>query len=301
MVAGRTRHFRFGFRAANLRFAAFAAALVLIAGNAGAQAPRVEGDAGVAALLRAAAEDFALAKPALRLVRVLENSSAGVLDKLCRGEISIAGAARAAAKAERETCARENVELIELPVANDAIALVVNPANTWAKQLTVAQLKRAWLDAPGKARSWKQVNEAWPETPLKLYGPAPKLGLAAHALAVLNAGATESTLALRTDVSATEVLSVVADGVARDRGALGLLDQATYAAHMKRVRLVSLEGMPSYPLYVYTSAKALQDPGAKAYLDHMLANAGRLAPKAGLTPLSASAYQLARQRLVARQ
>lgn len=263
-----------------------------------AQAPRIEADAGVADLLSAAKRDLDRAKPGIRLEGVHANSTSAVLAKLCGGELAVAGAARPAGAAERAACAGNNVLLIELPVGTDALAVVVNSANTWAKQLSLADLKRAWLDAPGKAASWRQINKDWPETPLKLYGPAPKLGLAVHARAVLNAGGHEKTAPeLRTDVNATEILSVVVDGVARDRAALGLLDQATYRANMKRVRLVPVEGLPAFPLYVYTSAKALGVAGTRAYLDHLLANGARFAAQAGLAPLAPAAYEQARQQL----
>ena len=95
------------------------------------------------------------------------------------------------------------------------------------------------------------------------------------------------------------VLSVVADGVARDRDALGLVDEATYSANTKRVRRVAVEGLPPFPVYLYASTKALDDPVLRAYLDHLLANGARIAAQAGLGALPAADYEEARKRLTA--
>lgn len=260
--------------------AAIAAAIPVLAFG---QALRVEADAGVDVMLRAAA-----ANPAI----VLTNSTGGALAKLCRGQIGIAGAARAVTSEERALCAQNAVELIEIPLATDSAVLVVNPANTWAKQLGRAELRRAWLEAPGKARSWKQLNAAWPDTPLKLYGPSHKLGLAGHARAALGEGT--QTASLRADINSTEVLRVVVEGVARDRLALGLLDQATYAANIKRVRAVPSEGALRFPLYLYVNARALDDAGVRSYLDRLLASGAKFAAEAKLTALAPTAYEQAR-------
>lgn len=275
----------------------FLAALIAAPCVALAQAPRIEAEAGAASLLAAAKSDFERTRPGVRVENALTNSAAGALAKLCRGEIGAAGAARAATGAERSECAYHKVQFIELPVATDSLALVVNPANTWTKQLSLAELRKIWLDAPGKATSWKQVNGAWPETPLKLYGPGPKVGLAGHVRAALKADAQGPAPELRADFAATEVLAIVVEGVARDRAALGLLDRATYAAHAKRVRLVPVEGAPSFPIVLYVSAKALEDKTTAQFLSHLLANGSRLAAQAGLAPLAAAEYAQARQRL----
>ena len=63
-----------------------------------------------------------------------------------------------------EDCKKAGIEYIELPVAFDALTVVVNPKNTCVKQLTVAELKKMWEPAAqGKITSWNQVNPAWPD------------------------------------------------------------------------------------------------------------------------------------------
>jgi phosphate transport system substrate-binding protein len=298
-----------------IRYLLVASAFVL-PGMAEAQALRIEAESGAAGLLQVAQQDYSKAKQPDLAASLSTNSTAAALAKLCRGEVQVAGTGRVIAKAEREACAQNKVQLVELPVAVDAIAIVANPRNTWVKQVSVPELKRAWLEAPGKAASWKQLNASWPETTLKLYGPTPKLGLSETYRAVLAPGAKESS-AIRSDISATEELSIVVEGVARDPAALGVLDWATYSANAKRVRLVAVEidgkavapsvqtlrdrsyAALSYPVMLYVSASSLEHAAVRGFLEHLLVNAERIAERAGLAPLATADYMQARQRLSA--
>jgi phosphate transport system substrate-binding protein len=295
-----------------------AAGLVLVLGAGGlaaqpaaAQGLRIEAEAGAAGFIQLAQQEYAKANPAFAAALGV-NSSAAALAGLCRGAIAAAGTARPIAPAEREACAKASVEPVELPLGTDAIALVVNPRNTWAKQLSVADLRHASLEATGKARSWKQLNAAWPDRPLKLYGPAPKLGLAQAYGKALKAGVQEP---LRGDMTSTEVLSSVLAAVARDPMGLGVVDWASYYGSAARVRVLGVEFdgkavQPSeqalrdgsyrafsYPVTLYVSSKALQAPAMRGFVEHALANAERLAAQAGLAPLAAADYRQASRRL----
>ena len=43
------------------------------------------------------------------------------------------------------------------------------PENTWAKCLTVAQLKTMWApESEGKIKNWNQVDKSFPDVPLAL-------------------------------------------------------------------------------------------------------------------------------------
>jgi phosphate transport system substrate-binding protein len=261
------------------------------------QSLRLEGEGGAATLLSVAKQDYERAKPSTKRLSVAASSTASAIGKLCRGEIGIVGAARAITKPERDACAQNREEPLEIPLASDAIAIVANPANSWAKEVSMEQLRRTWLETPGKATSWKQLDSSWPDIPLKLYGPGPKMGLGATLRATLVSGSAAPAPELRRDISATDVLPVVIEAVARDRAALGLLDWPSYVASAKRVRLVPVGGALAFPIYLYASTKALEDAETKGYLEHLFANADRLVTQAGLAPLNASAYQEALTRI----
>ena len=270
-----------------------------IAAHAGGRG--MEAESGALALLEAARQDYSKALSKRFDAAIVANSSASSAGKLCRGELDAAATARALSKSELELCAQAALQWIELPLAFDAIAVVVNPRNTWAKQVALQELKRAWIDAPGKAKSWKDMSAAFPDRPLKLYGPAQKVGLATNYRAALSPAGAEGLARLRGDINGTEVLSAVAEGVARDELALGILDWTTYKANERRVRMLPVVGAQEegvgalrYLLRLYVSTKALRDPEMRGFLAHLLGNGERLSKQLGLIPLAAAEYEKAR-------
>ena len=99
------------------------------------------------------------------------SGTGGGFKKFCRGEIDISDASRPILKKEMEACAAAGIKYFELPVAFDALTVVINPKNTFIKQLTVEELKKMWEPAAqGKITRWNQVNPAWPDAPMKLFG-----------------------------------------------------------------------------------------------------------------------------------
>ena len=97
------------------------------------------------------------------------SGTSGGFKKLCRGEIDIANASRPILNEEMKECNKHGIQFIELPVAYDALTVVVNPQNNWANSMTVAELKKMWEPlAQGKITNWNQINPAWPNAPLKL-------------------------------------------------------------------------------------------------------------------------------------
>lgn len=285
---------------------------LLFSAPAAAQAPRLEGEAGGARLLRLALDDFRSAKKPAFWPVIDVDSASSALAKLCRGEIAGGAVGRSMTAAESSACEKAKVSHIDLPLALDAVVVVVNPRNTWAKELSASQLRRAWADDRTRPRSWSEIDADWPAAALKLYGPTIKVALAEKYAAAL--GFPDST-ALRRDVSTTEVLSLVADAVARDQNALGVLDWGTYSANRQRVRAVpvafdgervqSVKGAPkppaegplSYPLRLYLNATAVREPAMKEFLLHLFANAERLSAAAGVRALPASDYQQAAARI----
>src|SRR5438105_3510924 len=156
--------------------ALLAATIAAFVGSTVAQAPdgapiRIDGAAAGGALAKAAAAQLGKAKVALGV-----SGSAGGLAKLCRGEIDVANSTRPIGKDELAACKETGTEFIELPVAMDAITVIVNPRNRFVESLSVEELRAMWRkDAQGKVVRWSQVNPAYPHAPLKLLGPQPRL------------------------------------------------------------------------------------------------------------------------------
>lgn len=105
-------------------------------------------------------------------IEVLFSGTGGGFRKFCAGETDINDASRPISVEEMEACREAGVEYIELPVAFDALTVVVHPDNDWAESITVEELKMLWEpQAEGTITSWNQIRSEWPDTPINLYGP----------------------------------------------------------------------------------------------------------------------------------
>lgn len=95
-------------------------------------------------------------------------STAGFRD-LCSGRVAISNASRPINTKELKACAAKGIRFIEVPLAFDALSVVVHPSNTWAKAMSTQQLSLLWnRNAQGRINRWNQVNPTWPNRPIKL-------------------------------------------------------------------------------------------------------------------------------------
>src|SRR5688572_11593107 len=147
------------------------ATAALAAVPAYAQIVKIDGSSTVFPVTEAVAEDFQKAKRNKVKVTVGVSGTGGGFKKFCRNETDISNASRPISKSEMEDCKKAGVEYYELPVAFDALTVVINPRNAWLKQATVAELKKLWEPAAqGKVTRWNQINPQWPDQPVKLFG-----------------------------------------------------------------------------------------------------------------------------------
>ncbi len=139
------------------------------------------------------------------------SGTGGGFEKFCAGETDINNASRPILKAEIEICKKNNISYIELPIAFDALTIVVNPKNTWANDITVEELKKIWEPAAqGKIKTWNQVRASWPNQPLNLYGPGQDSGTYDYFTAAIVGQTGES----RTDYQASEDDEVIEQRIA---------------------------------------------------------------------------------------
>src|SRR5262245_5356199 len=95
-------------------------------GNDAVQVIKIDGSSTVFPIAEAIAEEFMASGRRVRVTVGLSGTGGG-LKKLCRGEIDIANASRPILSEEMEKCRAAGVQYIELPIAFDAITVVVNP------------------------------------------------------------------------------------------------------------------------------------------------------------------------------
>ena len=145
--------------------------------KADAQVIKIDGSSTVFPITEAVAEEFQIQNRGKIRVTVGISGTGGGFKKFCRGETDISDASRPILTAEMEACRAAGIKYYELPIAYDALTVVVNPQNTWVTQLTIPELKKIWEPAAqGKIKTWNQINPKWPNEPLALFGPGSDSG-----------------------------------------------------------------------------------------------------------------------------
>jgi phosphate transport system substrate-binding protein len=274
---------------------------------------KVDGSSTVFPVTEAVAEDFQVAKKRSVHVTVGISGTGGGFKKFCRGETDVSNASRPILRKEMDDCKAAGIEYIELPVAFDALTVVINPKNNFVKQLTIAEMKKMWEPAAqGKVTTWNQVNPAWPNQPMKLFGPGADSGTFDY----FTEAVVGKSKASRGDFTASEDDNVLVQGVARDVNSLGYFGFAYYVENrdkLKAVPIVNEKGQPvtpsmeavergsysplSRPIFIYVSVKSLQKPEVKEFVEYYLQNGGKLAREVKYVPLPDSAYKTALQHV----
>ena len=264
---------------------------------------RIDGSSTVFPITEAAAEEFQIAHPNTR-VTVGISGTGGGFKTFCAGETDISDASRPIKDSEREMCAEVGIEPIEIRVAFDGLAVMVNPSNDFAACMTVDELKRVW--EPGSTVSrWSQVRDGWPHEEMELYGPGTDSGTFDYFTEVI-VGEEDAS---RPDFTASEDDNVLVQGIAGDPYSLGYFGYAYYAENTDKLKLVAVDGGAgcveptaatvesgeyaplSRPLYIYVSKSALEKAQVKAFVRYYLEQARLLVPQVGYVPLRDQQYQ----------
>lgn len=268
---------------------------------------KIDGSSTVFPITEAVAEDFQQSKKGKIRVTVGISGTGGGFKKFCRGETDVSNASRPILAREMEECKRAGIQYVELPVAYDALTVVMNPKNDWIKALTVADLKKMWEPAAqGKVTKWKQVNSAWPDSSLKLFGPGADSGTFDYFTEAVNGRAKSS----RGDFTASEDDNVLVQGIARDVNGLGYFGYAYYYENRDKLKAVPIVNpntgkavLPgadtvmdgSYqplarPIFIYINSKALDRPEIREFVEFYMKNAEALVSEVKYVPLPAKAY-----------
>ena len=275
--------------------------------SAMAQVIKIDGSSTVYPITEAVAEEFQKAKKNVIKVTVGISGTGGGFKKFCRDETDISNASRPITKSEMELCKAAGVEYIEIPVAFDALTVVINPKNTFLKQATVAELKTMWEPAAqGKITKWNQINPAWPDAPIKLFGAGADSGTFEY-FTEATVGKAKSS---RGDYTASEDDNVLVQGVSRDVNAIGYFGYAYYAENKARLKalpivnpktgvavepseesVIKASYQPlSRPIFIYVKAKSLAKPEVKEFIEFYMKNGAKLTKEVKYVQLPAAAY-----------
>ena len=259
---------------------------------------RIDGSSTVYPLTALAAEDFMAANPGVQ-VTVGSSGTGGGFKRFCRGEIDIASASRPILKEEMALCAQAGVRYFELPIAYDALTVVVNKENTWATCLTVEELNKIWAPE-STVKNWNEVRADFPDVPLELFGAGTDSGTFDYFTDAINGEEGAS----RTDYTPTEDDNVTVQGVSGSQGGLGYFGFTYFEENADKLTAVQIDSgagcvAPSVetaqdgtytplarPLFVYPSKQALAKPEVKAFFDFYVANDTTIASDALFIPLN---------------
>ena len=272
---------------------------------------KIDGSSTVAPLSEAAAELFQAENPQVR-VTVGTSGTGGGFEKFCAGETDISDASRQIEDDERKLCAQNGVSYEEIQVANDGLAVIVNPENDWADCLTVDQVRKIY-DKGSTVKNWKDVDPTFPDEPMELFGAGTDSGTFDYFTEAINGEEGRS----RSDYNATEDDNVTVQGVSGSKGGIGYLGLSYVEQNEGKVKAAQIDGDDgcvapstetvqsgeykplSRPLFIYPKSEALQRPEVKGFVDSYIREASAIAEQAQFVPLTPEQQQKAEQKVQA--
>ena len=292
------------------------AAVVMSTNIHAAPVIKIDGSSTVYPITEAVAEEFQKIEKGKTRVTVGISGTGGGFKKFCNGEVDISDASRPIKPSEVDLCKKNNIEYIELPVAYDGLAVIVNPKNNWVDYITVKELKKIWEPAAqGKVTKWNQVRPNWPDKELHLFGAGVDSGTFDYFTEAINGKGGAS----RGDFTASEDDNVLVQGIATDTLALCFFGVAYYEHNKERLKLVPVDDenaqngkgpiFPEYenvvkgtyqplsrPIFIYVSKKSSDRPEVKKFVEFYMKEGAKLSKEVGYIALPPNAYELGFKR-----
>lgn len=266
---------------------------------------KIDGSSTVFPITEAIAEEYRKKNPKVQITIGVSGTGGG-FQKFGRGEIDISNASRPIKESEIKLCEENNISYHGLIVAYDGIAIVVNPKNNWADNLTVAELKKVWEpEAQNKIKRWNQIRPEWPDTELHLYGA----GTASGTYDYFTEAIVGKSGSSRGDYTASEDDNVLVQGIKSDINALGFFGLAYYEENKESLKLIPVDGgfgpvLPtvetvsnnsyqplSRPIYIYVNDEALKRSEVVDFINFYLSSAKYISGEVGYVALPDSLYK----------
>lgn len=260
----------------------------------------IDGSSTVAPLSEPAAEAFMAENPDVR-VSVGTSGTGGGFEKFCNGEIDIADASRPISEEEIAACEEAGITYQEIPVANDGLAVIVNPENDWVQCLTVDELSQIWT-RDSEVANWSDAKTEFPDEAIELFGPGSDSGTFDYFTEAING----EEGVIRTDYNNIgEDDNAAITGVAGNSAAMAFVPLSFVQEAGDTVRAIEVENeagecvAPSAEkvqsgdynplgrqLFVYPSGDAVQREEVKSFLQFYIENGDQVAEAANFIPLT---------------
>src|SRR5690606_11629136 len=204
----------------------------------GSNAISIDGSSTVYPATEAVAEEFRSEDPDVN-VTIGVSGTGGGFKKFGRGEVDIANASRPIKQEEMDLAKENNITYVGLEVGNDGLAVVVHPENDWVTCLTVEELKMIWEPAAqGTIKRWNQINPAWPDEEILLFGP----GVASGTFDYFTEAVVGKIGSSRGDFTASEDDNVLVQGISGSKYGLAFFGLAYFEENSDKLKLVGVDG-----------------------------------------------------------
>jgi phosphate transport system substrate-binding protein len=226
------------------------------------------------------------------------------------GETDIANASRAITAAEIAAAAKLQKPRtpIELRVGTDALAVVVSAKNTFAADITIAELARLYSTAV----YWSDVRATWPKKEIKRFSPGTDSGTFDYFVEHVFKKNKAPLLSAK-NLQLSEDDNILVQGVSGDEYAVGYFGFAYYVENRGKLKALAIDSVApsaqtvdnatyplSRPLFLYADAKNLNEkPQVAAFLTYYLTYVNDLIVKIGYFPAPAAALRASKTALAA--
>jgi phosphate transport system substrate-binding protein len=265
---------------------------------------KIDGSSTVYPITEAIAEEFRNEAPDVK-VTVGVSGTGGGFKKFARGETAISDASRPIKDKEKAACEENGISYVQLEVAYDGLAVLVNPANDWVDHLTVEELKKIWEPAAqGVVMKWSQIRDGFPDEEIHLFGP----GVASGTYDYFTKAICGEEGASRGDYTASEDDNVLVQGISTDKYGLGFFGLAYYEENQDKLKLVGVDGgsgvvaptqttvadgtyQPlSRPIFIYVNSKAVEREEVISFVTFYLTLVPEIAKEVGYIALPDTEY-----------
>ncbi|MGM9987136.1 MAG: PstS family phosphate ABC transporter substrate-binding protein [Bacillaceae bacterium] len=259
---------------------------------------KIDGSSTVFPIMEAVSEEFSKEYSDVK-APVAQSGTGGGFKKFVTGDIDISNASRPIKDEEKQMTVDNKIDYIELPIAYDGLAIIVNKENDWVKDLTTEDLKKMWTEN-GKTKKWSDINPAWPKKEIKFYAPTTNHGTYDYFDEVILDG---EPLAKKATLS--EDYNIIVNSVAGDKNGIAFVGAAYYFENESKVNAATINGIEmtnetikdgsyaplsrSLLLYV-NNASVKNKEQVYEYLKYAFTHGGALAEEVGYIALPQEKY-----------